>query len=213
MEEIWRPVKGYEGYYEVSSFGRVHSVLRVIDCYNHRAKTVIPVRFGGKLLKPCRHSDGYETVALSRDNNHVVCQVHRLVAETFIDNPENKPFVDHINTIPYDNRVENLRWVDSVDNSNNDLTVQHTYGFGYNSQFRKGFCPSSNARTSKKTGIGVYSYDTMVCLSEETKYGAFIRLSKPDGNKICDFGVSYDSLVSLKNEIEEYIKATKRTSI
>lgn len=213
MEEVWRPVKGYEGYYEVSSIGSVYSVPRVIESYNSRAKSVVQQRLSGRNMKLVRNSLGYDMVCLSKNGIRKVCQVHRLVAEAFIDNPENKPFVDHINTIPYDNRVENLRWVDSVENSNNDLTVQHTHGFGYNSQFRKGFCPSSNARANKKNGIGVYSYDTKVCLSEPTRHGAFIRISKPDGNRVCDFGVSYDSLVSLKDEIEEYLKDTKRTSI
>ena len=61
------------------------------------------------------HSNGYKVVRIFKKNY----RVHRLVAETFIPNPENKPFIDHINRIKTDNRVENLRWVTSQENNNN----------------------------------------------------------------------------------------------
>lgn len=212
MEEIWRPVNGYEGYYEVSNLGRVRSLPRVIECYNHRAKAIIPVRIPGKVLKANRCADGHETVSLSKNNEHTIFGVHRLVAVMFIDNPENKPFVDHINTIPFDNRVDNIRWVDAIENSHNLLTVQRSYKKGYLSQFRSGKNPSQKARANKKRGIGVYSYSADIHLTNMTKHGAFVSLSILNGEKICDFGVSYDSLIKLKDEIEEYIKSTKMSS-
>ena len=108
MEE-WRDIKGYEGLYQVSNEGRVKSVRRNI------------------ILKPSIQR-GYAIVIFSVDNYKVTKKVHRLVAEAFIPNPQNKPCVDHINTIRDDNRVENLRWVTIQENSDNPLTRKHLFG-------------------------------------------------------------------------------------
>lgn len=97
MEEIWKSVKGYEGFYEVSSLGRVRSVDRV-DLRGWRRK--------GKMLKPCHNNYGYEIVNLC----NTLKLVHRLVAEAFIPNPNNYPIINHKNEVKDDNRMENLEW-------------------------------------------------------------------------------------------------------
>ena len=112
MEEEWRPIKGYEGLYEVSNLGRVKSLN-----YNHTKKE--------GMLKLFKDKDGYLIVNLSKDKITCRFKVHRLVGETFIPNPENKPCIDHINTIKNDNRVENLRWATYEENRNNELTKKH----------------------------------------------------------------------------------------
>ena len=76
----------------------------------------------GHILKPHIEKSGYVHVWLNRGYGNSAVHVHRLVAETFIPNPENKPFVDHINTIRSDNRVENLRWTTPLENANNETT-------------------------------------------------------------------------------------------
>ena len=107
-EEIWKPIKDYEGLYEVSNLGRVKSLN-----YRKTGKE--------KILKniECR---GYLAVCLTKNGKQKLFKVHRLVAETFIPNPESKPCIDHINTIKNDNRVKNLRWVTHKENNNNPLT-------------------------------------------------------------------------------------------
>ena len=113
MEEIWKDIEDYEGY-QVSNFGRVRS----LDRYNSRGYWI-----KGCILKPIMDKKGYLTVGLSKNNHIKSFKVHRLVALHFIPNIENKPEIDHINTIKTDNRVENLRWVTPKENSNNPLSI------------------------------------------------------------------------------------------
>lgn len=114
MEEIWRPVKGYEGIYEVSNIGNVRSLSRKDSRGRFHKGRYISTR-----VNP--HT-GYPVAHLCLDGEKKLREVHRLVAEAFIPNPENKREVDHINTIRNDNRVENLRWVTSRENKYNPIT-------------------------------------------------------------------------------------------
>ena len=114
-EEIWKPIKDFEGYYEVSNIGRVRSLN-----YKRTGK--------GKILKNIEDYKGYLEVVLTKNGKRKQFKVHRLVAEAFIPNPENKPCIDHINTIKSDNRVENLRWVTYKENSNNEKTLEKFKG-------------------------------------------------------------------------------------
>ena len=97
---------------------------------------------GFKEVKPVLTSWGYLQVGLGRIRN--AAPVHRLVAEAFIPNPENKPFIDHINGNKLDNRVENLRWVTNKENCNNPNTKWKGRRSWTNIQ---GFNPKINHRT------------------------------------------------------------------
>ena len=89
--EIWKDIKGYEGLYQVSNEGRIFSVINSI------------------FLKPIENN-GYYTVSLYKNKKPSINNIHRLVAEAFIPNPNNLPCVNHKNEIKTDNKVNNLEW-------------------------------------------------------------------------------------------------------
>ena len=125
--EIWKDVVGYEGFYQVSNQGRVKSLDRNIKHKNGRVYYT-----KGKILKTYLQNGGYLIAHLNKNGKMKNCTVHRLVATAFIENPEEKAEIDHINTIKTDNRVENLRWVTRSENFLNPLTRVK------NSEARKG---------------------------------------------------------------------------
>ena len=105
--EIWKDIEGYEGLYQVSNMGRVKSLKRKVNAniINNVSRTV-----RSRILKQSINCDGYLRIALHREMTSKNFPVHRLVAKAFIPNPNNKPTIDHINTVRTDNRVCNLRW-------------------------------------------------------------------------------------------------------
>lgn len=120
LEEVWKDIPGYEGWYQVSNLGRVKRIKKV-HC-NHGNRNIIEREH---ILTPTKDRKGYLIVILSNDgNNKKHCKVHRLVAEAFIPNIEKKPQVDHINRIKNDNRVCNLRWVTNSENQYNSTNTR-----------------------------------------------------------------------------------------
>ena len=111
--EIWKEIKNYEGFYEVSSLGRVRSLTRYIKQKNNSKKKI-----AGKILKPIPNKNGYLMVTLSKDCKGKRYFVHRLVADAFILNKNNKKEVNHIDENPKNNKVNNLEWVTHLENSN-----------------------------------------------------------------------------------------------
>ena len=122
--EVWKDILGWEGLYSVSSLGRVKREERsVIRCNQYDA---FSMTYPVKILKANNDSKGYPQVTLSAQNfsfmkKKSVARVHRLVAQAFHVNPENKPQVNHINAERQDARVENLEWCTASENQ------QHSY--------------------------------------------------------------------------------------
>lgn len=111
--EIWKPVDGYQGLYEVSNLGRVRSVDRFRKQKNN---SKAPVK--GKLLKPSLGKNGYLRVALSKNGTVKFKNIHRLVSEAFIQNPNNLPCVNHKDENKTNNKASNLEWCTKEYNNN-----------------------------------------------------------------------------------------------
>lgn len=106
MTELWKSIKGYEGIYEVSNLGNVRNI-------KPRYKHINP----NGLLKPVKLNTGYLGVSLiNKDKVRKEHRIHRLVAEAFIPNIDNKPQVNHIDNNRANNSVENLEWVTYKEN-------------------------------------------------------------------------------------------------
>lgn len=108
-EEIWQPIGGLEGVYEISNLARVRSLDRIVT-YINRWGTETRRKYKSHVLKPSLDKDGYFYVTLKKNEKEAHKVIHRLVAEAFIPNPDNKPTVNHKNHIRTDNRIENLEW-------------------------------------------------------------------------------------------------------
>lgn len=110
-EEIWKPIVGYEGFYEVSNKGRVRSLKRkVSNGHGFYIKE-------GRVLAMSKTTTGYWKVELKKSGEkRRSMKVHRLVAFAFIPNPENKPNINHIDGNPLNNEVENLEWCTQKEN-------------------------------------------------------------------------------------------------
>ena len=114
--EIWKPVKDYEGLYEISNLGRIRSCDRIVSFGKQKRLSK------GKILIQNTAGSNYNHIKLSKNNIVKRKYIHRLVCEAFIPNTENKPEINHINENKRDNRVENLEWVTKKENMNrNDI--------------------------------------------------------------------------------------------
>lgn len=111
--EIWKDIPGYEGYYQVSTFGRVKSVNRTTENHRKTPKDTKWYRFfPEKQITPELTHTGYLRIKLTKLGKRNKFYVHRLVAAAFIENPMNLPYVNHIDENKINNNVTNLEWCD-----------------------------------------------------------------------------------------------------
>jgi len=121
--EIWKPIKNYENYYEISNFGRVKSCIRNTKTWKIRKESI---------LKP--HKSEYIQVKLTKNGKSKMPLLHRLVAEAFINNPNPEYYnvVNHIDFNKLNNSIENLEWC------SHSMNIKHTYNAGRSKSIQNG---------------------------------------------------------------------------
>jgi hypothetical protein len=111
MNEIYKDIKGYEGWYQISNLGNVKRIMPGVRTYV------------GRIMKSSIDANGYYSVQLFRGKPDTR-EIHRLVGQAFIPNSENKAEINHINGVKTDNQIKNLEWVTRPQN------MQHAFKTG-----------------------------------------------------------------------------------
>lgn len=152
MEEVWKEVPGYEGYYEISSFGRVRSADRNViyrDGQVHFIK--------GRSRRPNINNRGYYYLPLNKDGKHWYAKVHRLVAMAFLPNPLNLPEVNHKDGNKLNNHADNLEWCTHSENH------KHLYKMGNsNIDYERERRKRKILQLDMKTGEVVGSWNSII---------------------------------------------------
>lgn len=120
--EEWRDVKGYEGFYQVSNLGRVRTIS-YMHCLRGRLYRIDCER----LITPTDNGNGYLIIGLQKDNERKNHYVHRLVADAFLDKPDGKNYVNHIDYNKKNNNASNLEWCtqkENIDHSKPNIKMQ-----------------------------------------------------------------------------------------
>lgn len=178
MCEIWKDIKGYEGHYQVSNMGRIKSLKRTIlksnGRYDTKRERILKIQYNQRV-------DVYE-VHLKLNKVRKCHKVHRLVAQAFIPNPENKPEVNHIDGKRENNCVENLEW--STTSENLDHAYRKLNRAVVKSGCRKRKCKSISKEGDEQIYNSIAEASRLTGISETQ-----IRriLNKECKNKLYDF--------------------------
>jgi hypothetical protein len=147
----WKALTGYDGKYYVSRNGEIYSLYR------------------NRLLEPSINYKGYKIIRLTHNKVTKTFILHRIIAKEYIPNPENKPEVNHINTIKTDNRIENLEWVTNMENRTHALE---------NNLVNENSVPKAIYMTNLKTNESILvnsAYDAMKIIHPDLKEGNQFR--------------------------------------
>lgn len=155
-KEIWKDVFGYEMYYKISSFGRIKCKPRKKRLW-HNGIYILP----SKILRPSIRM-GYFIIVLSKDLKRKTHSINRLVAQAFIENPNNHPEVNHIDGNKLNNRLENLEW------ATKSFNVKHSYEILKRSPSNKGAKLIKSVVQISSDGFVLGDYKSIKEASEQT---------------------------------------------
>ena len=151
MDEIWKDIKGYEGYYQVSSLGNIKSKERIVS---HNNETGAKRHVKERIMKPAvNRKGGYVTIVLSKNRKQLSHRVNRLVAKAFLDNPKNFPEVHHMDHNKLNNKLDNLKWVSHSDN------LKECFDKGFHSGVRPVGCYSNGILVKKYSSVSEAAKD------------------------------------------------------
>lgn len=142
MTKLWRDIKGFEGFYQVSDTGDVRSVDRTIIFSDGRERF-----FHGKVLSPSVGNHGYKTIVLKKNGLCRAFTIHRLVANAFIPNPNGFSEVNHKDEDKLNNFVGNLEW------------CSHKYNMSYGTKIERMLLNRDSKALAKKHEKPVLSID------------------------------------------------------
>jgi hypothetical protein len=180
-QEIWKDISGYEGYYQVSNLGNVKSMSRIVPGPR------VPIRVKERILKPIKNNQGYNQVVLSKQNRKNVL-VHRLVAFAFLENPDNLPDINHLDSNPLNNKLSNLEWCTATSNQEH----ANLYGRGPNRMGTKCY----RSKINEATVLKVLSLYTKISQVEISK---MLGLHKAHVSKIIH-GKCWSQLTGIKSK-------------
>lgn len=181
MNEIWKPIKNYEGLYEASNLGRIRSLDReqvfVVHGSEERRRG-----FRGRVLTPIFDGRGlYQQVSLCKNGKSKRFLVHRIIAQTFIKNPQNLPEVNHKDEDKTNNAAYNLEWCDHKYNnnygskkmaSNGEKNAMNKFSADLIKEIRESYIPRDKefgaTALSKKYGISITH---IVAISKGRRWG------------------------------------------
>jgi hypothetical protein len=172
IDEVWLDIKDYEGYYQISNHGRIKRLQITI---NNSSTGSGFQTLKERIMRPWK-TGPYDTISLSKDNIQETFLIHRLVAQHFISNPENKPEVNHKNGDPSvhnSNYSTNLEWATKSENS------IHAVKFGLRENQRKAVSISNKIKIRHKKSVK--------CLETNTIYESTSEASR------CT-GINYDKI-------------------
>lgn len=177
QKEIWKPVVGYEGLYEVSNFGRIKAPLKIVRSGKMMRK------YQERIITPQHNKQGYLSVSLYKNGKSKRHLVHRLVMLAFVPNAENKPHIDHINTIKDDNRLENLRWATPKENANNEITIEYMKTAHSSDCYRRGLeTKRKNGARNAPVKVFQYSKEGLLIAEYQSESEAEASLGIPGTN-------------------------------
>lgn len=162
--EEWKDIKGYEGYYQISNLGRVRSLDRETTQKHYSGVTSHYFR-KGNIKKIQVQKNGYEIIALNKNGKITRKLIHRLVAESFIDNPKDYSYVNHKDNNLRNNQVDNLEW----------CTQSYNIKYAYDNWTK--YPPNMKSIRQLKDGKTIAVYDSISEAQRMTRI-CFTNISK-----------------------------------